>query len=124
MEEIKVDEDLELRKKFSRVLGAPSSRGTGVYDSLKQITYSWEEIFNEIGKLQERANKPAKIEYVPYQVPQPQTPINPAGPIWYGPTNTPCSICGSTSGCYHVTCTGVTGNRKDPGFPIQGCCSN
>jgi hypothetical protein len=92
-----MDNDKELREKFSRVLGAPiSQRGMyGVSDD-KQSVYSWEEIFTEIGKLLQRANTP-KIEYITrekdplYNYPKQKNPLEPhyhgnGIPCW----NNPC----------------------------------
>lgn len=54
-------EDVELRKKFSKILGkiqdAPTQQG-------EQEVYSWEEIFNEIGKLQGQARREGYMEAV------------------------------------------------------------
>ena len=52
-------DDKDIREKFSKVLGAPEY---GL--SSTKVVYSWEEIFCEIGKLQERANRP--IPSIPF----------------------------------------------------------
>lgn len=52
-----MENDKELREKFSKVLGKHSLATREVI--------TWEEIFAEIGRLQERANKPAIEKYVP-----------------------------------------------------------
>lgn len=57
-------EDKELREKFSKVLGAPRY---GLSSTVE--IFSWEEIFCEVGKLQERANRP-----IPPPMPFPTTP--------------------------------------------------
>jgi len=44
--------DLEARTELSKVLGAPR---VYQYGSDKETIYSWAEIFNHIGRLQERA---------------------------------------------------------------------
>lgn len=55
-----MEQDEELRTKFTRVLGL---YGTQKGALLNGKPISWEEIFAEIGKLQERANRPVQPIY-------------------------------------------------------------
>lgn len=67
-----MENDKELREKFSKILGSPlEQRGMSYVSNNKHEVYSWEEIFNEIGKLQERANQPPQVvkEYWPSPTP-------------------------------------------------------
>ena len=65
-----MENDKELREKFSKVLGAPSAP-TNAYSTKESYqTYSWEEIFCEIGRLKERAEqKPVERVYMPSVMP-------------------------------------------------------
>jgi hypothetical protein len=59
------DRDLELREIFSKLLDAPGKKKT-IYDHTdERITYSWEEIFCELGRLRERATKALEKSYTP-----------------------------------------------------------
>lgn len=49
--------DETLRKRFSTVLNAPTVRGEYTFSPATPKTYSWEEIFFEIGKLMPETNK-------------------------------------------------------------------
>ena len=81
-----MEQDKELREKFSKVLGkVPTSRFLNEKDS----PYSWEEIFNEIGKLQERAEKPPVERYIP-QNPSPLMPLNQPNPNLHYHNGAPC----------------------------------
>lgn len=63
-----MDNDKELRGKFTKILGVLNTPQKLSQD----IPASWEEIFVEIGKLQERANKPPVKEWMPYSPVGPQ----------------------------------------------------
>jgi hypothetical protein len=65
-----MENDKELREKFSKILGAPNKK-KGMYDYVdERVTYSWEEIFTEIGKLIERSEKPPVEKWIPrYDIP-------------------------------------------------------
>jgi len=93
--------DKELREKFSKVLGAPYTTRS-MYDSTSsRATYSWEEIFNEIGKLQERAtfreSDLIRRETEPY--PYKDEPSQKQPPHYHNGSpcyNNPCITCGTS----------------------------
>ena len=67
--------DVSLRNKFSKILKSPL-KPRKLYDLTEErYIYSWEEIFYEIGKLQEKADRSQKIEYI--QTPASPTQIQP-----------------------------------------------
>ncbi len=88
-------QDVSLRNKFSKILKSPL-KTRKVYDLTdERVTYSWEEIFYEIGKLQERADRPQKTEYITTTTPNTGTP-------WTFPGNGTWT-CGksNSNGCNH-----------------------
>lgn len=83
----KDSQDASLRNKFSKVLNSPIKK-KGMYDfSDERVIYSWEEIFNEIGKLQEKAES-KKTEYISYPVPT--CPSNTVDPNLHYHNGIPC----------------------------------
>ena len=66
-----MENDKEMREQFSKVLGSPTDFRNAYNE--KQVVWSWEEIFNKIGKLQERASRPPEVvkEYWPSTNPMP-----------------------------------------------------
>jgi hypothetical protein len=88
-------QDVSLRSKFSKILKSPL-KPRKLYDLTdERVTYSWEEIFYEIGKLQERADRPQKTEYI--TTPNTGTP-------WTFPGNGTWTCGNSNSnGCSHGT---------------------
>lgn len=61
-----MERDKELREIFSKILNAPFQRREQYsYKDSERTTFTWEEIFNEIGKLQERSLVEKKSFFVP-----------------------------------------------------------
>lgn len=59
----------EQQKELSKILGI-TRKSDGAYSS-KQEPASWAEIYTEIGRLKERAEKSAEIRYLPSNEPMP-----------------------------------------------------
>jgi hypothetical protein len=64
-----MERDKELREIFSKILNAPFVRKSP-YDTKNELTtFTWEEIFNEIGKLQQKANSDVICCKQPEEIP-------------------------------------------------------